>query len=159
MINETSDNLIINANNKSETQEIRVKNCLLSIDDKKIRRDWLRSLYAIFLGNICILIGNYVFLARFLNKEVANESIGIGLAGLMSLCIALTIVYVFAYKKFGTKWIGFSLVVSPIQYSVEIIKDLVDFFSLYNAHLYLSFIYLLYIFFRFRFLPTTGLIV
>lgn len=129
MINETSDSLSLNTNNKSEPQEIRVKNCLLSIEGKKIRSDWLRSLYTLLLGNIGIDFGNYVFLALYLNMEAANEALNIGLLVLMSLCIALTIVYVFAYRGFGTKWIGFNLILSPIQYSFALFKSLVEVFS------------------------------
>lgn len=102
----------------------------LSIAEKRIRSDWLRSLFTYLLGSLAISLGCYFFIAYHGNTEVANEILVGGLGGVIALAIYTAIMFFFAYVKFGTKWIGWFLFVSPIRTVLEGIKDLTETFSL-----------------------------
>lgn len=103
---------------------------LLSNAEKRIRSDWLRSLFTYLLGSLAISVGCYFFIVYYGNTEAANEVLLEGLGGVIALAISTAIMFFFAYVKFGTKWIGWFLFISPIRTALEAIKDLAETFSL-----------------------------
>lgn len=109
---------------KNKTKEI------LSRAEEKVRKDWRWSLFTYFLGTQAISIGCYFFLLYYGDKDVANEVLVEGTAGVIGISINLAIMFYFAYVKFGTKWIGWFLFVSPIRTTLETIKDLIEIFKL-----------------------------
>lgn len=112
-----------------------IKNTL-SNPEKRIRNDWLWSLFAYVFGNLAIILGCYFFIGYYYgNKEVANEILEGGMAGVFGLTIYTAIMFFFAYVKFGTKWIGWYVFVSPIRTALETIRDLTETFTHYDLTL------------------------
>lgn len=109
---------------KNKTKEI------LSKAEERVMNDWRWSLVTYLLGTAAISIGCYFFLLYHGDKEIANEVLGEGLGGVFGLAIYTAIMFYFAYVKFGTKWIGWFLFISPIRTILETIKDLTETFRL-----------------------------
>lgn len=61
---------------------------------------------------------------------MANEVLKEGLGEFIGLGIYTAIMFFFAYVKFGTKWIGRFLFMSPIRTILEVIRDLAETFKL-----------------------------
>ena len=111
-------------------KQINKGEIILSNAEKRIRSDWLQSLFTYILGSLAISVGCYFFITYYGNSEAAYEVLMEGFVGVIAMSIYTTIMFFFAYIKFGTKWIGWFLIVSPIRTTLEGIKDLTETFNL-----------------------------
>lgn len=123
---------------------------ILSDTEQRIRSDWLRSLFTYVLGVLVIPLGSF-FIVYLGNEATVNEIVMENLSSVIFLAIFLavftTIMFFFAYVKFGTKWIGGFLFMSPIGTIFEGIKDFAELFKLPDITMFgISFMLILYLF-------------
>lgn len=123
---------------QKKPEQIKTLNISLTNEEKIIRAVWMRSLYIFLFGNIAMCVGNYLFFAYQLNVEAANEVFIASLAATFPLAIAVAVIYGFAYVDFGTKWIKWILIVSPLKTAYDLVTELQGIFSieLTNAYFY-----------------------
>lgn len=97
---------------------------ILSPEEKQIRSKWLRSVFMLLLGNLAQAMVFYFFIAYHRNVEAANDYFMQNLNNIVKFAISSSLIFFFAYKKFGTKWLGFFLLISPLINTMRLISDI-----------------------------------
>lgn len=113
-----------------------------------IRRDWLRSYGTFVLGNLALVLGCYFYIANWGVAEVAWEILVEDFGNWLLLVLSSALMFFFAYVKFGTRWVGWFIFVSPVTILLTVIKDIVDTFT--TPDLTIAIVYYISIMYLFR---------
>lgn len=125
-------------------KEVKTFKFSLSDEEKQIRSNWLHSMKVFLIGNFIMNLVTHSFFAYTVNIEVANEFLMIGIVAYIPLGIGACVIYSFAYLEFGTKWLAWILIASPLRTAYDIItgineiykEDYQTFFVYYILGLY-----------------------
>lgn len=91
-----------------------------SEDQKNIRRSWKKTFLICYTSSLLYLLT----LADQTNELEWAFIVGVTLATILGVLISAYATAYFAFKKFGTKWIGFSVFLTPIIFLREMIDTL-----------------------------------
>ena len=105
-------NGVISTESKKKGKQPKVDH-RLNDSERKIRRDWRISFFVYWISTSLISLA-LIFVVRALYPNVPLEEAWIEVVGrLIGITILLSVMYFFAYVRYGTKWIGWFVIVSP----------------------------------------------
>lgn len=97
---------------------------ILSDKDSKIRKDWHKSLIVFYVGLLAVSF--FVYGIRIRNQASEIEFLNQVSYWAITTAVYLGLMYFFAYVQFGTRWIGWFVIVSPIWKILDVIENTLE---------------------------------